>query len=172
MAWTTFTAQDVIDQFTEVESTGIAAAQSDAATSKLPGIVTLVIAQIREDIIAGGYTPDTTTTKIPGGLVNDAIAVCRWLLLTSLPAVKIVQTAERKKQNDDALDKFKLIAAGKRKVEPVAVSGSAPAHVAPAGKWGSENKLLGRDHPVPRPGQQRQQVAGDYANPNSPDDAT
>lgn len=170
MSWETITAADVTDQFTEVEAATIQAVQS-SGDSKLPGIVTRVIAQVRDDIRSGGYALDEDDTTIPEGLHNDAIAIARWKLLITLPANEEIQSKARKQENDEALDKLKRISNSKYSVEPPtgAPGGSGGSAASSAGNWNSENRFLGRTNPVPRPGPTS---AGRYANDDAPTDAS
>lgn len=166
MAWTELTAQMVLDQFTEDEASAIEAVQG-GVESKLPGILQKTIDQARGDIIAGGYDLDPDTTTLPDGLHNDVIAIARWNLLTSIPALAELQTEARKDKNEKALEKLGEIATGKRRVEPPAGSSSQT----PAAQWNSENRFTGRMNPTPRPGSQGG-GAGRYANDDAPEDAT
>ena len=166
MAWTTLTEAMVLGQFTEVEAAGIEAAQG-GSTSKLPEILQKTIDQAREDILAGGHELDADATKLPAGLHNDVIAVARWKLLISLPGLEDLQTKVREKEHNDATQKLRDIARGKRRVEPP--GGSMGFSASP--QWNSENKVLGRMNPTPRPGVQGA-GAGRYANDDAPQDVT
>jgi hypothetical protein len=170
MSWLTFTEDDVTDQFTEAEAAVIQAVQSSGA-SKLPGIVSKTIAQVRDDIRSGGYALDEDAATIPEGLHNDAIAIARWKLLITLPSNEDIQTKDRKAESDQALAKLKRISEGKYSVEPPtgAPGGSGGTAANTAGNWNSENKFLGRTNPVPRPGPT---TAGRYANDGAPTDAS
>src|SRR3954466_16176322 len=117
MSWVIPTIQDVTSEFTERELSVIQSIQG-AVSSNLPAIVTRVIAEVRENIRAGGKPVDETNlSTIPSGLVNDAIAIARWRLLISAPQFKALQTDVRKEQYDLALKKMEAIASGKRGVE-------------------------------------------------------
>lgn len=164
--WKALTRQDFIDQLTEDEATAVEAIQG--SDDKIAAILVKVIAQVREDILAGGFELHATTTFIPEGLHNDAISVLRWKVLTSLPEMADLQTDARKEENTQALRKLRDIALGDRKVEPP--TGSTGFQSAP--KWNSENKIVGRMHPTPRPGQQQGNADGAYANDDAPQDAT
>lgn len=170
MSWVTLTAADVTDQFTEVEASVIAGVQSSGA-SKLPGIVSKTIAQVRDDIRSGGYALDADADTIPEGLHNDAIAIARWKLLITLSSNEEIQTKDRKAESDQALAKLERISKGQYSVEPPtgAPGGSGGASANTAGNWNSENKFLGRTNPVPRPGPS---TAGRYANDDAPTDAS
>ena len=171
MSWETIIDADVIDQFTEAEAAVIQAVQG-GASSKLPGIVSMTIAQVRDDIRSGGYALDATNSEtIPSGLHHDAIAICRWKLLITLPANEEIQTKDRKAENDAALAKLMRISKGQYSVEPPpgAPGGSGGSAANTAGNWNSENKFLGRANPVPRPGPT---TAGRYANDGAPGDVS
>jgi anti-sigma28 factor (negative regulator of flagellin synthesis) len=168
MPWTAITVQDVIDQMTEAEVSMVETAQTVAGTtSKLGAILAKVVAQVRDSIRAGGYDLDADTTKIPDGLHNDAIVITRWKLLSSLPELESIASKARSKENDDAVAKLRLIANQEYSVEPPASS----AENSRFGNWNSENKVLTRTHPIPRPATQYPAPTNGYANPSAPPDA-
>lgn len=169
--WSELTAADVQDQFTAAEAAVIEVVQGDVG-DKLPGIVAKVIAQVRDDIRSGGYALDADELKIPAGLHNDAIAIARWKLLVTLPSAEDIQSKERKAENDDALAKLRRISEGKYSVEPPtdAPGGEGGTAANRSGNWNSANKILGRTHPVPRPGSQHSTDPDAYANPDAPAD--
>lgn len=171
--WTELTAADVTDQFTVAEAAVIEAVRGDTG-DKLPGIVTKVIAQVRDDIRSGGYALDADEATIPAGLHNDAIAIARWKLLVTLPADEDIQSKERKGEKDDALAKLKRISEGKYSVEPptAAPGGEGGTAANRSGNWNSNNKIIGRAHPVPRPAGQSPADPNGYANPDGPADSS
>jgi hypothetical protein len=169
--WTELTAQDVQDQFTAAERAVIEVVQGDAG-DKLAGIVAKVVAQVRDDIRSGGYALDADETTIPAGLHNDAIAIARWKLLVTLPADEDIQSKERKAEQADALAKLRRISESKYSVEPPtgAPGGEGGVTANRAGNWNSNNKIVGRAHPVPRPAGQSPADPNSYANPDAPAD--
>lgn len=159
MPWLAFTTSHVTAQLSEAEATAVVAVLG-GTTSKLDAVVAQVTAQIRDDILAGDYPLHATTTYIPGGLVNDAVAIARWKLLLALPGMEDLQSKVRENEYKEAMDKLKAIAATKRKVEPP--EGSITPAI--AGNWNSENKIVPRLHPLPRPGQQSPSTPPGYSN--------
>jgi hypothetical protein len=118
--WITPTTNDVLSEFTASEAATIQNLQG-SVSSNLGAILTRVIDKIRDAIIAAGKSTDpNSSTTIPRGLVDDAVAIARWRLLTSAPLLKQFQTDARKDANDKALAKLDAIAAGKYGVEPPA----------------------------------------------------
>ena len=163
--WTTPSAADVMSEFTPQEAATIKGIQG---ASNLPGILARVVAEIRDYIRSGGYALDTTDeTTIPLGLHNDAITLARWRLLISLPQLKTLQSEGRKEATDRAEQKLLLIADQKFSVEP---PDSATAGTAKIGSWNSENKIIMRTHPVPRPAAQFDTQPGQYSNPDGQED--
>jgi len=156
--WTALTSADVRAQLSEAEAAAVEAVL--AGTNKLDGLVAKVIAQIREDILAGDYPLHAAATYIPGGLVNDAVAIARWKLLLALPGYEDLQSKVRENEYKEAMAKLRTIAAGKRKVEPP--EGSIKPSI--AGNWNSENKIVPRIHPLPRPGIQSPSSEPGYSN--------
>jgi hypothetical protein len=168
MAWNTPTADDVLSEFTPTELATITTLLGSAPmdnTGKLAAILTRTVFEIRDYIRSGGYSLDADVTTIPDGFFNDAIAMTRWRFLVSAPQFKQLQTEERKALYQASLDKMLLVASIKFGVED-------PADVAQAGdaNWNSENKLMMRTHPIPRPGTQFTPAGGQYANPDAPAD--
>ena len=166
MSWSAPSSAEVLQEFTPSEVNLLTIAQAGATNSA--AILSRVVAEFRDAIRAGGYGLDADITKIPLGLHTDAIDVARWRMLTALPQLKQLQTDARKAAADRAFAKLVLIADQKYSTEPPAAQPVAN----PNGNWGSENKLIMRTHPVPRPGSQYPPTPNDYANPTQPPDAT
>lgn len=143
--WITPTTADVTSEFTERELAVIQSVQG-ALTSNLDAILGRVVDEVRDNIRSGGTTLDTTTTTIPRGLAGDAIAIVRWRLLISMPQFKSLQSEARKDENDRAIEKQKLIAIGKFKVEPVEGGsvGSGLIEEVKAGNTGNSREELNR----------------------------
>lgn len=170
MAWLTPTADDVLSEFTPTENAAISALMGDGSldtTVKLSGVLTRVIAEVRDYIRSGGYALDPDDTKLPAGLINDAIGIARWRFLVSVPQFKQLQTDERKGAYTDAISKLKLVA--DQKFVPESPTDDDTANR--SGNWNSEQKIIMRTHPTPPPSQQSGvTVAQPYANPNAPPD--
>lgn len=164
MAWSAPTTAIVLAEFTGKEADMISAQQG---TDNLSGILSRAVAEIRDAIMAGGYAVDTDATKLPAGLHTVAIDITRWRMLVAIPALKLMQTEERKSAFDAAQAKLKAIANQEWAVEPpTPVTGS----VGRMGSWNSENKLIPRTHPAPRPTTQMPADADHYGNPDAPSD--
>src|SRR5712672_70618 len=173
MAWEILTTEDVLSQFTIAEAAAIRTLQGSGTGSGLPFVnidmkVAKVVDEVRGYIIAGGYAGDPILdTTIPAGLFEDAITIARWRLLISTPSFRQLQTEERKQAFEDALKKLALVAAQKFFIEP-----PIPETNPRTGNWNSENKLIMRTHPVPRPATQFTPQINTYANPTAPMDTT
>lgn len=169
MSWIAPTADDVLGEFTPDELASITSLLGGEPldnTTLLANILSRTVAEIRDYIRSGDYAVSTDPTLIPEGLINDAISISRWRFLVSVPAFRQLQTEERKKLYDDSVAKLGMIATAKFSVEPPEAETNPPGTV----NWNSENKLLMRTHPVPRPGIQFTPPANTYANPDGPDD--
>jgi hypothetical protein len=167
MAWITPTADNVLAEFTPTELatfTQLMGGQPLDNTTKISVIVANVISEVRGYIAAGNYTLDVDTTTIPVGLLEDSIAISRWRFLVSSPQFRAMQTEERHGLYNDAIAKLKLVAAQKFSIEPA--TGTQPA----SSMWNSENKIIMRVHPVPRPGTQYTPQDSSYANSDAPED--
>ncbi len=173
MSWEVLTTEDVLVEFTVAEATSLRNLQGSGSGSGAPfynidAIVVNVIDEVRGYITSGGYAVDAIfDNTIPTGLFNDAIAIARWRVLIAVPMLKQLQTEERKLAYEAALKKLQLIAEQKFVPEP-----PIPDPVNRAGNWNSENKLLMRTHPVPRPASQFTPQINTYANPVAPADLT
>lgn len=109
---------------------------------------------------SGGY-PVNTDDTIPDVVRNHVINRTRWLWLIEFPQLKKLQTEERREANTAAEKVLQQLSTREMNVEP------PTAAVTSSGNWNSENKVVGRMNPVPRPGLQSQ---GGYANPDGPAD--
>ena len=165
MSWAVLNTEDVLSEFTLQEAAALRTLQGSGSGSGLPFtnidiIVARTIDDVRGYIIAGGYQVDPTfDNTLPLGLFQTAIAIARWRVLISTPLLKQLQTDDRKKAYEDALKKLTLIAEGKFAIE--AIPGDT---ISRAGNWNSENKLIMRTHPIPRPSLQFPPMPGEWAN--------
>ena len=174
MSWEIFTTEDAISQFTQAEAAAIRTLQGSGSGwgsgsgeqyANVDIIVANVIDEVRGYIIAGDYSVDDDPRTLPVSLFDDAIAIARWRLLIATPSFRQLQTEERRKAYEEALEKLMLIATQKFTVEP-----PTPDVNPRTGSWNSENKLIMRTHPVPRPGTQFTPQTNTYANPDGPED--
>jgi hypothetical protein len=174
MSWEQLTTEDVLSEFTIAEAASIRTLQGSGSGSGLPFanidfIVVNVTDEVRGYIAAGGYALDETSDPrtIPVSLFEDAIAIARWRLLIATPSFRQLQTDERRQAFEEALKKLALIAATKFVIIP-----PDPDINPRTGQWNSENKILMRTHPVPRPATQFTPQINTYANPISTPDTT
>jgi hypothetical protein len=174
MAWEILTTEDVLSEFTVAEASALRTLQGSGSGSGLPFanidiIVAHAIDEVRGFILAGGYDLDPAIDDdprtIPIGLFEDAIAIARWRVLIAVPSFRQLQTDERKQAFEDAIKKLMLIAAQQFNVEP-----PVPDANPRTGNWNSENKLIMRTHPIPRPATQFTPQINTYANPDAPAD--
>ncbi len=172
MGWEVLTTEDVLNQFTIQEAAAIRTLQGSGSGSGAPFLnldekTAHIIDEVRSYIIAGGYAVDQVfDNTIPIGLFEDAISIARWRYLISVPSLKQLQTEERRLAFDAALKKLMAIAEQKFFVEP-----PIPDINPRTGNWNSENKLIMRTHPIPKPSSQFQPQTDTYANPDAPSDA-
>ncbi len=172
MSWEQLNTEDVLSEFTMSEASALRTLQGSGSGSGLPflnmdEITGRVIDEVRGYIQAGGYALDVISNTIPLGLFEDAIAICRWRYLIATPLLKQLQTEERKLAFEAALAKLLAIAHQEFFVEP-----PAPPTNPRDGQWNSENKLIMRAHPIPRPGAQFTPQTNTYANPTAPEDTS
>lgn len=176
MGWEKLTTEDVLSEFTLAEANSLRILQGSGSGSGSGGglpfenmdvIVARAVDEVRGFIVAGGYDVDPIDGTLPLGLFADAVAIARWRLLVSVPALKQLQTDERKATFDAAMKKMLMIADQQFSVEPPTDNTTART-----GNWNSENKLLMRTHPIPRPATQFTPQTNTYANPDAPADQT
>lgn len=164
MAWTTLTDLEVIEEFNPQELTAL---NTIKGRNDLGAIVERVVSRVRAAVMSGNY-PIGEPGTIPEGLKDGAIAMARWKFLISVPKNDALQTKDRR----DANDKFEEL------LDKIAAMDFAPEEPVPSGQgrggnWNSENKLIMRTHPTPKPSTQSQsttQSSPPYANPNAPAD--
>lgn len=109
MSWSTITvAEFLLEGFntTEREKLQAAAGGDDG----LQDILDAAIAEWRGIIEAAGYTMDTASSStIPPSCRRHIIAQVRWQVLVKFPALRQLQTEERKGAADDAKAKLAKI---------------------------------------------------------------
>lgn len=124
------------------------------------------VARIRR-AVASGNPVDSDTAKVPGSLKGVAVRMALYALMERLRLpLSEDQRDTRKADHSDLLriaDRKVLVEAPD---DPMTES-PVPQNL---GSWNSENKIIPRTHPVPRPGAQRPVVPGKYANPDAPED--
>lgn len=157
MAWQSLTISHV--RLTPAEKAAFEALQGSSSIGA--EIATAVVAEFRDAIAAVGGTVGSSGT-VPDLVRIHAINRIRWLWLCEFPSLKSFQTEDRKALNESAEQMLKDILGRK-----VSIPDASAGVNSPAGSWNSDNKLLGRTSPHPRPGPQG---TDDYANPDAPQD--
>ncbi|MDD5349501.1 MAG: hypothetical protein PHQ12_04745 [Chthoniobacteraceae bacterium] len=167
MSWQVLTADAVPDQSNPAEAAAFVKLQGK---NSVPSVLAAVVAEIRDDIRAGGYPLDTDETKLPFGLHNDAINIIRWRILISAPQLKLLQTEARSAAAERSEKKLERISAQKWAPEPPDAASTARA--SSPGTWNSESKIIMRTHPTPPPSMQfpSGSTPNAYANPDAPQD--
>ena len=165
MSWRAITAQNIQGRFTATENALLQA--TSGAGNKLQERLTDSIGVFVGAMSAAGYQV-VTTGLVPDQLRNHvmAMAVMEWL--KDFPGLKVFKTAERVQAVKDANDALAKIA---QKQYGALESPFGPDLSA---CWNSENKIIGRMHPLPPPNMQfvATGINGPaYANPNAMPDA-
>jgi len=168
MNWPTApSATDITSEMTASEVGLIQRLQGGA--DNLPAIAARVLGEFYDAIMASGSDLDTAGT-LPLGLHSDFIAVARWRFLVSLPkAAETLQTDVRKQACKEGLEKLRMISKQEWAVQQPGTLAVANSRF---GNWNSENKLVMRTNPTPRPGTQYSPPCEQYANPAGPSDDT
>lgn len=165
MNWTTITTDDL-------KASGLgflvdkARTASTGAVDPLTEEIANAVARVRR-AVASGNPLDSDVTKVPGSLKGVAIRIALYALMERLRMpLSDDQRETRKADNSDLLriaDRKVLVEAP----DDAITTSPVPQNI---GSWNSENKIIPRTHPLPRPGQQRPVVPGKYANPDAPED--
>jgi hypothetical protein len=165
MNWTTITLDDlkasglawVVEKAQDVSTGAVDPAEEEIANA---------VSRVRRSV-ASGNPLDIDTAKIPGSLKGLTVRMALFALMERLRIpLSDDQRDTRKNDNSDLLriaDRKVLLEAPDDPMETSPV----PQNI---GTWNSENKIVGRTHPVPRPGVQRPGDEGRYANPTAPED--
>lgn len=169
--WVTLTEDDVLSGMTVRERDDFAKASVGATvTDRLLPILADMVAEIQGMIASRADNPvPPGEDVIPAEFKARAVSVVRWKVLISIPGY---QPGEARKLDYEKADAFFLkVAEGK--IRPRAeVAPDAPAATPTSGTWNSENKVVGRMNPTPKPGVQGGGT-GRYANDDAPlDDAS
>lgn len=143
-----------------------AQAGEDPVTDPIEEAVANVVAEVRNAVRAGNRV-DTDETKIPRSLKRLAMQIIIYALMEY---IGLALTDDQKKEADRAQAQLRKLFERKVQVEPADDPDTAGGPVNP-GMWNSENKIIGRTHPVPAPGRQFPPLPGHYANPDAPTDS-
>ncbi len=165
--WTTIIADDL-------KASGLGFVVDKAQTSSTGGVdpvaeeIANAIARIRR-AVASGNPLDVDPAKVPGSLKGVAIRMALYALMERLRMPLSEDQRETRK-----IDNSDLLRIADRKVLVEAPDEAMTDSPVPQnlGSWNSENKIIPRTHPLPRPGEQRPVVPGKYANPDAPEDLT
>lgn len=140
MSWRTLSvAELILEGFNSDERAKLqTAAGGDDGLSET---LTSAIAEWRGVMEAAGYEVDATTTKIPDSCRPHLIASVRWRLLVKFPALRMLQTEERKAEKDKADEKLERIEDQDAAIEPPTTPDASAA-----GSYGGETKIVMRTH--------------------------
>ena len=164
MEWRAITAANIQGRFTATENALLQA--TSGAGNKLQERLADAIGCFIGGMTAAGYSV-VKTGLVPDQLRDHVMAKAVWEWLRDFPSLKVFKTAERLAAYQEAEKAYLLIV----KKEYGALE--PPGGIDTTGNWNSENKIIGRMHPIPPPLMQFQPagLAGDpYANPNAVND--
>ena len=165
MNWTTITAD-------ELKGSGMGFVVDKAQTASVGGVdpvaeeIANAVARVRR-AVASGNPLDADPDKVPKSLKGLTVRMALYALMERIRMpLSEDQRDTRKSDNSDLLriaDRKVLVEAPDDLLE----NNPVPQNL---GSWNSENKIIPRTHPLPRPGLQRPASAGKYANPDAPED--
>jgi hypothetical protein len=167
--WVTLTVDDVLAGMTVRERDDFAKSSVGVTVpDRLEPILENMVAEIQGMIASRADNPTPPASDvIPAEFKRHAISLVRWDLLTSIPGY--TPGDARKLAYQDANAFFMKVSEGKIRPRAQVASG-APAATPNSGTWNSENKIVGRMNPTPKPGMQGG-GSGRYANDDAPADA-
>lgn len=168
--WVTLTEDDVLSGMTQRERDDFAKTSVGATvTDRLVPILTDLVAEIQGMIASRADNPTPPSEDvIPSEFKARAVSLARWRVLITIPGYAPGEARKLDYEKADAF--FTRVAEGK--IRPRAeVAEDAPAGTPPSGSWNSENKIVGRMNPTPKPGVQGG-GSGRYANDDAPSDDT
>jgi hypothetical protein len=126
MAWSTISIAEVLDELSPQEAAAFNAIQGASGTQA--NILTRVVNMARGSLKAGGNQLDAAGT-VPDQLRNEVIDLTLWRWLKKFPALKNLQTKERKDAADAARATFREVAVGGMRIELPAAADPVPAPV-------------------------------------------
>jgi hypothetical protein len=161
MSWLNITIDNVRLSPQEKEALQRIQRSSDIGAEILTSVVNEFVSACR----SGNY-PVGEPGTIPDLVRLHVINRTRWLWLCEFPSLKALQTKEREALNKSAEEALDKISTRQLNVEP------PDGAVSSSGNWNSENKIVGRMHPIPRPANQPDNSNPNtgYANPDGPED--
>jgi hypothetical protein len=139
MAWSTVTAEHVLEEFTGEERQAVTNAQD--AVENLDSILGRAVDMARDMIRAGGQSLGDAGT-LPGQVAPDVIAIARWRWLISVPKLRALATDHRKAAHDDGMRRLEAIAKGELAV--VGADDEDTDNI--GGNWGGQQRLNMRTH--------------------------
>lgn len=166
--WVTLTEDDILSGMTQRERDDFAKTSvGTTVTDRILPILADLVAEIQGTIASRADNPaPPSESVIPSEFKARAVSIARWRVLISIPGYQPGDS--RKLDYEKAEAFFMQVAEGKRRPR-AEVAVDAPAAIPTSGTWNSENKILGRMNPTPKPGAQGG-GSGRYANDNAPTD--
>lgn len=122
------------------------------------------VARVRR-AVAAANTLDVNPTKVPKSLKGVTVRLALYALMERIRMP--LSDDQRETRKADYSDLLRIADRKVRLEEPD--DPDTEATPPNRGTWNSENKILPRAHPIPRPGRQNA-VPGRYANPDGPED--
>lgn len=168
--WVQLTVDDVLSGITMREREDFSKVSvGTTVTDRIVPILADLVAEIQGMIASRADNPKPPSQDvIPSEFKARAVSIARWRLLCSIPNYPIGET--RKLEYEKAEAFFSKVAEGKIRPRAQVEEDAAPS-TPTSGTWNSENKIVGRMNPTPRPGMQGG-GAGRYANDDAPADGT
>lgn len=164
--WTTITA-DHLKAAGHGDIMSRASAIAAGAVEPVADAIENAVAAVRLAVMAGNAL-DADPEKVPLSLKGLTVRMAVFALMGRI-RLKLGDDQQKQAERDEQ----QLLRIEQRKVrveppdDPETTDLVAPQN---RGTWNSENKLLGRTHPAPRPAAQRS-GDGRYANPEGPEDS-
>ena len=149
MAWRNIQTNDITKKFTVNEQALLSAASG--AGSALQTHLTDTIGKFLGALSALGY--NTAGSGVPDQLRDDIMAYACWKWLDDFPAMKAMQTDQRKAAYEKAENNYERLC--KREYGAI----EEPQGFQKKGNWNCRNRLVMRTEPTPTPLEQSQAPA-------------
>lgn len=172
--WTSISDTDLVQAghaniLAKARSLGVPEAEGeDPAIDPVVEAIANAVARVRRAVRAGNPL-DTDPDKVPASLKDVTV---RRALFALMRRIGLTLNGDEKDVQREDNEDLKRLADHKILVEAPDDTDATDATLTPQnlGTWNSENKIVGRTHPVPTPGRQLTPRDGQYANPDAPED--
>lgn len=117
MSWQSLTTDDVLSKLAGPELAALqSAALADGQSDPVPGIIQVVVDEVRGYVAAHSQNRLGDAGTIPSKLVSATLAIIRHRICTRLPVASLL-TEQRIREKDDAIRLLERVADGRYSIE-------------------------------------------------------